>query len=69
MSTLTSDYIVDCFMMREKLRSESGPTSLKGIFADEGVAKILHGCDTDLKYLVADFGIVTANVFDTARAF
>ncbi len=29
----------------------------------------MHGCDSDLKYLVADLGIVTVNLFDTARAF
>ena len=29
----------------------------------------MHGCDSDIKYLVADLGIVTFNLFDTARAF
>ena len=29
----------------------------------------MHGCDSDLKYLVADLGIVTINLIDTARAF
>lgn len=29
----------------------------------------MHGCDSDIRYLVADLDISTANLFDTARAF
>lgn len=35
----------------------------------ESITKIMHGCDSDIKYLVADLEIVTYNLFDTARAF
>jgi len=68
-STLHSDYIFDCFILRDFLRDQQGFESIHSIFADESVTKILHGCDSDLKYLVADFGIVVCNLFDTARAF
>jgi exosome complex exonuclease RRP6 len=69
LSTIHSDYIIDCFMLRDTLRSENGELSIRTIFANEKIVKIMHGCDTDLKYLVADFGVTTANVFDTARGF
>ena len=69
-STLDTDYILDCFMLRNQIRDGVGqPHSLAAILADEEVVKILHGCDSDLKYLVADFGITCANVMDTARLF
>ena len=45
------------------------PKSLKALFIDKSITKILHGCDSDIKYLVADLGVVTVNLFDTARAF
>jgi len=68
-STHVSDYIIDCFMLRDILRSEFSHNSIKSLFADATVTKILHGCDSDLKYLVADLDIVICNLFDTARAF
>mmetsp|Transcript_8849 Transcript_8849/g.15014 ORF Transcript_8849/g.15014 Transcript_8849/m.15014 type:complete len:90 (+) Transcript_8849:2509-2778(+) len=42
---------------------------MRGVFADPGIVKILHGCDTDIKLLISDLHIVTINLFDTARAF
>jgi len=61
-------------MLREILRKESindpyEKHTLSGIFSDEKIIKIMHGCDSDLKFLVADLGIVTVNLFDTAKAF
>ena len=69
LSTSNSDYIIDCLVLRDLLRSQEGELSLKGIFANPSILKIFHGCDSDLKYLIADLGIVTINLFDTARAF
>ena len=66
-STIKSDYILDCFTLRPEIRKDH--SGLKSIFGDPSIKKILHGCDSDLKYLVADMGIVTINIFDTARAF
>lgn len=65
-STQKSDYIIDCFFVRELIRTQPG---LRSIFADAKITKIMHGCDSDMKYLVADLGIVTINLFDTARVF
>ena len=65
-STHKSDYIFDCYNLREQIRSEG---DLRQIFASPQIIKIMHGSDTDLKYLVADLNIVTVNLFDTARAF
>ena len=39
------------------------------MFSNPKITKIMHGCDSDLKYLVGDLGIVTVNLIDTARAF
>lgn len=69
LSTEESDYIIDCFMVRDLLRSQQHPKSLRSIFSNPKITKIMHGCDSDLKYLVADLGIVTVNLIDTARAF
>ena len=67
LSTISSDYILDCFTLRDEIRSDF--YGLKDIFSDPCIKKILHGCDSDLKYLITDMGIVTINIFDTARAF
>jgi ribonuclease D len=65
LSTLKTDYIIDCFVLRNRIRESH---EFKGVFTNEEITKILHGCDSDIKYLVADLGIVTINLFDTARA-
>lgn len=54
--------------MRDIIRSDDSPASLRSIFADEKIVKIMHGCDTDIKYLVADLNMPTLGLFDTARA-
>jgi ribonuclease D len=54
-------------MLREIIRNEEG-NGLKQIFSDVKIAKVFHGSDSDLKYLEADLGVTTINVFDTARA-
>jgi ribonuclease D len=64
-STDKSDYIFDCFMTRDFLRESE---KFKNLFKNTDYVKILHGSDSDLKFLVADLGVVTLNVFDTARA-
>jgi ribonuclease D len=42
--------------------------SLKPLFADNGVQKIFHGADYDVRSLYRDFGITIANLFDTQLA-
>ena len=58
-------------MLREHIRNEdyNCENTLKNIFMRENVTKIMHGCDSDIKFLVPDLEIVTYNLFDTARAF
>ena len=63
-STHKTDYIFDCFMLRNHMREDRG---LANIFGDSEVLKILHGCDSDLKYIIADLKMVMVNLFDTAR--
>lgn len=68
-STTKSDYIFDCFHLRDEIRADDAEGSLRSAFANPKITKIMHGSDTDIKYLVADLGIPTLNHFDTARAF
>ena len=53
-------------MLREIIRNEK--EGLTQMFADGKIVKVFHGSDSDLKYLEADLGVTTINVFDTARA-
>ena len=69
LSTTKSDYLIDCFTLRDYARQDDSIISLKAVFSDEKVTKIMHSGDSDLKYLISDFGIVTVNMFDTAHAF
>ena len=66
MSTINRDYLIDVFYLRDFLRQDP---NLKGIFADSEVIKIFHGCDSDIKYLISDLGIMTVNIFDTGRFY
>ena len=68
-STFKTDYIFDCYNLREEIRTQDHPESLRSIFASPNITKVMHGSDTDIKYLVADLNIATINLFDTARAF
>ena len=43
--------------------------SLRAIFMNPHITKIMHGSDTDIRYLVADLNMPTIGLFDTARAF
>lgn len=63
LSTRTEDIIVDAM----KLRSHIGPR-LGWIFSDPKVVKVLHGADSDVKWLQRDFGIYICNMFDTGIA-
>lgn len=65
LSTADKDYILDSLSLRDKITN----SRLKQIFEDPTIVKIFHGSETDLQLLATDLGIVTVNVFDTARAF
>lgn len=47
--------------------NEVGPI-IKPLFESEGIVKLLHGCEADVKNLYQDFGILCRNLFDTAQA-
>jgi ribonuclease D len=51
------------------LRDSAKYATLRGIFSDPSVVKILHGGDTDITLLQTDLEIALVNVFDTARAY
>lgn len=65
-STCDKDYIIDSLVLRKDAIHNS---SLPQLFADSQIVKIFHGSDGDLQLLAADLGILTINVFDTARAY
>lgn len=69
LSTLKSDYVIDIYALRDRIRRDESIGSLKYQFARADVTKIMHGCDSDLKYLISDLAMPTINLFDTARAF
>lgn len=62
LSTRTADYIVDTLALRQHLHE------LNRVFTDPAVVKVLHGCDRDVVWLQADFGVYLVNVFDTGQA-
>ena len=38
------------------------------VLADESVAKVIHGCDEDIRFFFSDFGFSVSNLFDTGLA-
>ena len=68
-STNQSDYIFDAMTLRDKIRTDNSPFSLKSLFRVISITKIFHAFDHDLKYIISDLEIVTINVFDTSKAF
>ena len=57
------------FLLRDLIRFDDSANSLRNIFGDASVTKIMHGSANDIKYMIADLGIVTVNLFDTARSY
>lgn len=67
-STTSADYIFDVFRLRDVLRKEEN-NQLREIFQDNSITKVMHGSDSDLRYLICDLGFVTQAIFDTAYVF
>jgi ribonuclease D len=61
-STRKNDYIVDPFVLWDKI------PSLLSIFTDPSKVKVLHGADSDIEWLQRDFGLYIVNMFDTGQA-
>lgn len=68
-STHRSDYIFDVFLLRNLIRADHGKQSMRSLFGDANITKIMHGSNNDIKYMIADLGVSTVNLFDTARVF
>lgn len=62
-STIKQDYIVDSIKLHQFISTYLGP-----IFLSQDIVKVFHGCESDLKWLKADFNIDVMNLFDTGRA-
>ncbi|MBT3218610.1 MAG: hypothetical protein HN348_05915 [Proteobacteria bacterium] len=60
-STLDQDFIVDPLAI-------DGIESLKGVFSDPSIVKVLHGADYDIVCLRRDFGFQIRSLFDTLIA-
>ena len=63
-STNNEDYLIDCIKLHELIEKYLQP-----VFAAEGIVKVFHGCENDLKWLKSNFDVDVVNLFDTGRAF
>ncbi len=43
-------------------------SALGAMLADDGVVKVLHGCEEDIRFFDRDFGFTVSNLFDTGLA-
>jgi len=57
------DFIIDTLALRNVINKHMAP-----IFANPNIVKVMHGADSDIKWLQRDFGIYVVNLFDTGRA-
>ena len=60
LSTREKDFIIDTIALRDSIGKALG-----AVFADSSCLKILHGGDSDVRWLQRDFGIYLVNIFDT----
>lgn len=61
-STRDKDYIVDTLSLRSELHK------LNDVFTDPNVLKVLHGAESDVKWLQRDLSLYLVNMFDTHKA-
>eukprot|EP00871_Galdieria_phlegrea_P003872 jgi/Galph1/4486/GphlegSOOS_G3129.1 len=61
-SSREEDFIVDALKLRGRMKI------LASIFENENIIKVLHGANSDVKWLQRDFGLYIVNMFDTAQA-
>ncbi|KAF2070299.1 hypothetical protein CYY_008379 [Polysphondylium violaceum] len=61
-STRTEDFIIDTLALRAHIQMLNIP------FTNPNIVKVLHGSDSDIKWLQRDFGVYIVNMFDTGQA-
>jgi len=61
-STRSEDFLVDALRLREHMHL------LNVVFTDPTIVKVLHGADSDVKWLQRDFGVYLVCMFDTGQA-
>jgi len=61
-TTPSETYLVDTLELGNSV------LSLKEVFEDPSIVKVMHGCANDLQWLKRDFGIFCVNVYDTQIA-
>ena len=61
-STRTEDYIVDTLVLWDYM------PRMNEIFADNGIVKVLHGAEHDIRWLQRDFSVFIRPLFDTYHA-
>jgi len=62
LSTREEDFIVDTLKLRDELHV------LNQVFTNPSIVKVLHGSDSDIGWLMRDFGLYIVNMFDTGQA-
>ncbi|KAM9972782.1 hypothetical protein ACTFIR_012151 [Dictyostelium discoideum] len=61
-STRSEDFLIDTLLLRSHIHM------LNQVFTNASIVKVLHGSDSDIKWLQRDFGVYIVNMFDTGQA-
>lgn len=62
-SSTERDYVVDVLALRALVGD-----ALREVFANPDIVKVLHGSDSDIRWLQQDFGLYVVQMFDTGQA-
>ena len=60
-STREQDFVVDTLALRDEMHL------LLPILTDPALTKVMHGADSDMRWLEHDFGLYVVNLFDTGQ--
>lgn len=63
-NTTTQTYLVDTIKLRPLIHKYLA----NNVFGNPSIVKVMHGADSDVKWLQRDFGIYIVNLFDTGMA-
>ncbi|KAH9259564.1 hypothetical protein BASA81_001985 [Batrachochytrium salamandrivorans] len=62
-SSMEQDFIIDVLALRAVIGD-----ALREVFTNPGIVKVLHGSDSDIRWLQQDFGLYVVQMFDTGQA-